>query len=382
MGAEYNKLAGLFSPGKEYYERLLKESFPDISLVMSGQNPVVIYGAAKMGRLFYKNLSERGIPVKAFADGNPALWGSSIEGVQIVSPEGLRALYYNSPVLVASLLHESEIYHRLLEMGLPLVYPLCFLNFNYPDIFASPLYFNKFHSLFEESAQLGISEAGRLWADKESRDVYYNILRFRLTFNKGHIHSVKSDPAKLYFETELLGLSEESFLDCGAYTGDTLEAIQRGFLDKFKKIYAFEPDRQNFLSLCANIKEKGLKAIAVNAGVYNSSGAVSFSESGSDDACVDEAGPVSLQVFSIDDFVKDKETPTYIKLDIEGSETEALSGAKETLKAHKPKLAVSVYHKDSDLWKIPLLIRQLNSGYSLYLRHYSYEIEGTVCYAV
>ena len=97
---------------------------------------------------------------------------------------------------------------------------------------------------------------------------------------------------------------------------------------------------------------------------------------------IDSKQSVPINVLSIDDFMKDKEAPTFIKMDIEGSETEALLGAKKIIKKYKPKLAISVYHNATDLWKIPLLIKSLNNDYKIYLRHYSNEIMDTICYAV
>ena len=64
--------------------------------------------------------------------------------------------------------------------------------------------------------------------------------------------------------------------------------------------------------------------------------------------------------------------PTLIKLDVEGCEREALEGARKSITQHKPKLILSAYHRTEDLLELPLLIREMNSGYKLYLRHHPY----------
>ena len=71
----------------------------------------------------------------------------------------------------------------------------------------------------------------------------------------------------------------------------------------------------------------------------------------------------------------------YIKMDIEGSEIAALEGAHETILKHRPKLGICVYHRPTDLWAIPNLIRRKYPFYSLYLDHHALHDEETVLYA-
>ena len=85
--------------------------------------------------------------------------------------------------------------------------------------------------------------------------------------------------------------------------------------------------------------------------------------------------------FVIDDVVG-KDNVTFIKMDIEGSELEALRGASKTIQEHSPKLAISVYHKPEDIIDIPLFISEINSGYKFYLRHYTNWSVDTVLYAI
>ena len=61
----------------------------------------------------------------------------------------------------------------------------------------------------------------------------------------------------------------------------------------------------------------------------------------------------------------------FLKMDIEGAECAALHGAKNILRDLKPKLAISAYHKEADLWELPQLIKSLNPDYKLYFSHHS-----------
>ena len=81
----------------------------------------------------------------------------------------------------------------------------------------------------------------------------------------------------------------------------------------------------------------------------------------------------------MDDIVK--ENTSLIKMYIEGAELDAISGAKHLIENGSP-LAISVYHKPSDIWMIPELILSINPCYKFYLRHYSKSIVDTVLYGI
>lgn len=382
--ADKYDLRELFSFDMDYYERIIRETFPDISQIMDKKVPVVIYGAARLGVIFKANLDRYNIDIAAFADSNRRLWGKRIEGIEVISPEELRKHYFHNPILIASLLYETEISDMLQALQFPLVYPLSFLNHQYPDIFPSPEYFETFSSLFSPDNQSDLFEVHGYWEDDQSRKTFYNLIKFRLTLNKTYIKKIKSNYPQ-YFESEIINISpEEIFLDCGAYTGDTIEHFYQAASGRFKKVYSFEPDRVNFSKL-RDMAERidPVRIIPVNCGLYESSGIMSFDEFGTIDTRFGSGNSsVHLPVVSIDDFLKDKEPATFIKMDIEGSEMQALLGARKTLGHYKPKLAISAYHKALDLSKIPLLIKDLNKDYKFYLRHYTNEIVDTVCYAL
>ena len=76
------------------------------------------------------------------------------------------------------------------------------------------------------------------------------------------------------------------------------------------------------------------------------------------------------------------EQPSFIKMDIEGAEYDALSGCKQTIERYHPILAICLYHRQEDLWRIPLLIHSVSKKYDLYLRRYSDECWEQVCYAI
>ena len=76
------------------------------------------------------------------------------------------------------------------------------------------------------------------------------------------------------------------------------------------------------------------------------------------------------------------ERVSLVKMDIEGSEAAAIKGCEKLIKKYKPALAICVYHKVTDLWELPLLIKSFVPEYKLYLRHHSKTQIETVLYAV
>ena len=91
----------------------------------------------------------------------------------------------------------------------------------------------------------------------------------------------------------------------------------------------------------------------------------------------------AFPVRTIDSLVASKDVSRidFLKMDIEGSELAALQGAEKTLRQFKPKLAISIYHKFSDFFEIPLFLQSLSLGYRFYVDHYTIHAEETVLYA-
>ena len=70
------------------------------------------------------------------------------------------------------------------------------------------------------------------------------------------------------------------------------------------------------------------------------------------------------------DSILDGKPCTVIKMDVEGAEREALLGSSRTIEKYKPRLMISLYHRNEDIFSLPLLIKKLNPDYKIYLRHH------------
>ena len=94
---------------------------------------------------------------------------------------------------------------------------------------------------------------------------------------------------------------------------------------------------------------------------------------------IDENGEDEVEVRALDEVVDGK--VTFIKMDIEGAELQALFGAEKTIKKYKPKLAICIYHRLEDILEIPAYIHSIVPEYKFYIRHYSFSTSETVLYA-
>jgi len=93
-------------------------------------------------------------------------------------------------------------------------------------------------------------------------------------------------------------------------------------------------------------------------------------------------GPGEFSYTTLDDYAaKQSRGVDFIKMDIEGAEMEALSGAAGVIGEFKPRLAISGYHKPQDLWEIPAKLKALNPGYEITFGHHTPIFWESVFYA-
>lgn len=190
-----------------------------------------------------------------------------------------------------------------------------------------------------------------------------------------------------YFEQGIIKPEKnEVFVDAGFFTGETSRRFAQWCGMHYDKIYAFEPDDDNIEKyMISDNKIERLEM--VKAAAWNSDTELCF-EKGREKkhgqgsaSCVSDCGSVKVKARSIDS-VLDGERCTFIKMDIEGSELNALRGAEKTIKKYHPKLAICIYHKPEDIVEIPQYIHSICSEYKMYIRHYSNCGAETVLYAV
>lgn len=185
-----------------------------------------------------------------------------------------------------------------------------------------------------------------------------------------------------YFDLkEMKTQVDEIFVDVGAFDGKTSLNFINWCKSNYKKIYCFEADSENVEKCKYNLAMKTEKFEVIPKGAYSEECKLGFDSKGNGGSAISEEALTYIEATTIDKALNG-DRATFIKMDIEGSEMEALKGCKDTIRNYKPKLAISVYHKLNDIIEIPNYILSINSNYKLYLRHYSLGSYETILYAL
>jgi len=301
--------------------------------------PVVLYGAGGVSEAVLGELYENKIKPVSFCDSNTALVGKSHFGLPVISKEELLDMAFmrggGCGVVVSTYTYQIEICKDLLATGFP-----------------------------EENLYI--------------------------------LDDTQYDCELQYFGPEFMhAVPDEIFIDGGAFDGGTVRDFVRFANSGYKCVYAFEPHPESFLTLKNNIEKWGYEHIApIPKAVWNSGGVMDFlvyegqiAAQGSRLTISPNENSQKTPVGTIDSVVGN-DYVTFIKLDVEGAELNALLGAKETINRCKPKLAVSLYHKTDDIIDIPVFLTENWPDYRFFIRHhrdqyhpYPYLFNETVLYA-
>lgn len=217
---------------------------------------------------------------------------------------------------------------------------------------------------------------GRFY-DELSCSLFRKLVSFRLKNDLELLRGFEAREHAQYFEDFLeLQVDGESFVDIGGYDGATSREFMRR-CPGYRAVHVFEPEPQNFgkcmltLGSFANVHCHPL-------GLSDARRTLRLAAQGSGSKIVAD-GALVIEVDRLDDVLGDS-VPTLIKIDIEGEEAAAIAGAQLTIAKHHPRLAICVYHRAGDFWRIPRQVLAIRDDYDIYLRHYTESIYETVMF--
>lgn len=337
-----------------------------------GTKDWIVYGAGRMGLMWAAALAGTGAVVHAFIDQNASR--SAIAGLPAYTlaecPDDLRK---GSAVLIA--LHNpgvdvAAVRHQLHAAGFDTIWLLQDLIDAWPQL--AHFWLARSSETLPHADDIAASHDAL--ADDASRALLVALLDQRLNGNADALPA--PDPDNHYLPAGVPRPSSPlRYIDCGAYTGDTIEGFRRnGFA--FEEIAAFEPDPAHFPRLCEAIGTT--RASVFPCGTWAGMAQLRFS---SDDSAshIHDAGDITVQTVALDQALPNF-APNLLKMDIEGAEHPTLLGARRTIEQHRPFLAISTYHKPRDLWDLMLLVHRWDLGYRFRLRSHAFNGFETVLY--
>lgn len=350
------------------YDRSKKEIIRIMNEI--GNQSVVLYGAGKYGRQAFQNIRKYfpELNVEAFIDDNKIRNKGTIEGVPIMTlTEAIDYLQRDFCILIVNY-YISDVLKRIEQTGFDLskVY------------FCNGLLIDEISCEYLHQNKEKLEKVYDMLVDYKSKMIYRTMIESRFT---GHTDILSQTcDRQQYFPEDIFTLKEdEVFVDAGAFDGDTISQFMDLTDCKYKSIYAFEPDQENYQNLQKRSYKENVKLY--NAGLYDVTKTISFSSNKGGSSKIEDAGIDHIQVYRFDELELEEEHITFVKMDIEGSELKALEGMQHTIKKDQPKLAICIYHKFEDLWELPLYIKKLVPEYRLFIRNYTAYLDEIVLYA-
>ncbi len=338
-------------------------------------NRLLLFGAGNLGRRTLSILRKSGHEPLGFIDNNPTLWGRRVDGVEVLRPAEAASRFGSGQVAVVVTIWCGEASDKMSDRIEPLrslgfrdIALFGHLAWKYPDTFLPHYALDLPSRLLQQTER--VTRAFDLFEDQRSREIFLSHVRWRLHLD----YDALPIPVKdiIYFNHRLVRPSAHEFLiDGGAFTGDTVQSFLETFgRSGFQKILSFEPDPTNFEQL-----EQYLSTLPVDvrskvsplaSALGDETSVINVESSGGPSSRVGH-GDHQVPCRIIDEFIEGKAVASFIKLDIEGYEPQALRGARQTLSRGRPVVTACVYHVQNHLWEIPLELDEKVGDYRYYL---------------
>lgn len=327
--------------------------------------PIFLYGTGDGADKILDTLERFGIPVAGIFVSDEFYRGQTFRGFRVTTLSSLEERFPADGfvVLVAFGSHLPEMIRRVQEIAAK--HPLYI-----PDMPVAG------HTLFDAAFcrehEDELSRAGSLFEDELSRRVFSDIVAYKLTGSPDLLFDCVTPKEEVF--SSILDLDgEEDYLDVGAYNGDTVREFLRAAGGSFRSITAMEPERHSFRRLSETLSALPGRVTAINAAAASRTGTVTMVQ-GRGRGSARQADGTHTGHLVETSFQKVDElglSVTYLKMDVEGMEADALAGMMETLRSCRPKLNIALYHRTEDLYALPLMIADQLPDYRFYLRRHA-----------
>jgi len=324
----------------------------------TADKPIVLYGMGNGADRVLDELANRGIQASGVFASDGFVRGHSFRGFPVTTYAAAKERYGEMIVLVCFGSSLPDVMQRIREIDAE-------QELYMPDlpVCGGALFDEK---MAQEHAK-ELSEIRSMLADDASVKCFDETIAYKLSGKIRHLSACETSPDEAY--KNILKLSDtEIYLDLGAYNGDTVAEFL-AHVNNYQQIIALEPDPKNYKKLIKNTEHLS-NIRCINAGIYREHCELSFAAHAGRNSAVSSGGRIT-QMESVDSLLGG-DPVTYIKMDVEGQEQNAVLGAAETIRRHKPKMLISCYHRSEDLFTLPMEVLKLRDDYRIYMRHYPY----------
>lgn len=337
---------------------LLNEKESIWNVLVKSDKPIVIYGMGNGSQKIIDTLKSYGGKISDIFASDEFVRGHFFLGYKVLKYSEICKKYKDFIVVLGFATHLDDVIGRIRE-----------INFRHPvyapdvPVAGGGLFTIDYVKENEEKFDFVYSHL----ADEESRRVFLDIINFKISGKVEYLFNTFGDKNEVY--NKILKLNNnETIVDLGAYDGDTIREFTSYTNNSFNHIYALEPDAKNYKKLVKNTNS--MKNItALNIGAWSKKDTLIFDRKAGRNSKLSSQG-IPVEVTDIDSLIS--EPVTMIKMDVEGAELHALCGAEKIIKKYKPKLYICAYHRNEDLFSLPMKILELCPDYKLYFRHSPY----------
>lgn len=340
---------------------------------------VFLYGAGVAAMWYVEYLKRNQIVVSGLMVSNMEGQPSQKYGIPIVHVDEVFQKHRDIEIVIASPMYKDEIETELCKR----------IDHRSVFSFETELYCNFIESVSGLRAYYldNMDQIEHLYnclQDDLSKETLLAFIKGRVSGNHDFYRAVRVDAP--YYPSDIISLTDEEVLvELGSNNGDTLRDFLNVTKRKYRKCICFEPDKRciEMLKKLRDAEEGCIEII--EKGAYSKKAIFHFDVDSNDENHAtahisEETSGVEIEVDACDNCINER--ITFLKMDIEGSELEALKGCCGLLKQYKPKIAVSAYHNNEDLLNIFQFIEGLDLGYRFYLRHHNHSATDTIMYAV
>jgi FkbM family methyltransferase len=356
----------------------------EIDKLMSMKEPVILFGAGVEREIYLQCFKKLGVMPQAFCDNAPEKIGQKVgEVLEILSFEQVQQKYPDAYYYISAVCYYGEIRQQLLDAG------ISESRISGYDIIFHASWMEHCMEYYQQHEE-EIDRLYHMLADEESKKVLRNRLMYLCTYKKSYLQEIRGETS--YFEKKLIDFSTVNcFVDLGMYTGDTILEFISISDGQYNKIYGFEPDHE-LCQTAQNALKKygGIVFVPMATSDHDGKAQVKESYAGmqtiEDGIYIVNEGGLGGHIFetcTLDTYFRgNPDKIDMIKMDIEGAEMATLRGAKGRIQSDRPILALSVYHKQEDIFTIPFFCKEIVPEYKVYLRHYSDIHAETICYLI